>query len=331
MKGLYSLFLVLFFILIAFFGVHIIGLRTVFGVVIPYAALAVFIVGLVYRVVRWSTSPVPFRIPTTCGQQKSLNWIKPGNLESPHNLPGVLGRMALEVLCFRSLFRNTKADIKDGRIVYGGNKWLWLFALAFHWSFLMIILRHLRFFMEPVPVFVYALESIDGLMQVGVPVLYMTDGVFLTAVTYLFLRRVVIPQVRYISLAADYFPLFLLMAIGATGALMRYIPSLKVDLVGVKELAIGLFAFRPVVPPAIGSIFFIHLFLVCILLTYFPVSKLVHMGGVFLSPTRNLANNNRARRHRNPWDYPVSVHTYEEWEDEFRDLMRDAGMPLEKE
>ena len=45
----------------------------------------------------------------------------------------------------------------------------------------------------------------------------------------------------------------------------------------------------------------------------------MHMGGVFLSPTRNLANNSRSRRHVNPWNYPVKTHTYAEWEEEFRD------------
>jgi nitrate reductase gamma subunit len=112
---------------------------------------------------------------------------------------------------------------------------------------------------------------------------------------------------------------------------MRYIPGLKVNLVAVKELTTGLFGLNPSVPDGIGSIFFIHLFLVAVLLAYFPVSKLMHMGGVFLSPTRNLANNNRFRRHANPWDYPVEGHSYEEWEDEFRDLMKEAGMPVDKE
>ena len=79
-----------------------------------------------------------------------------------------------------------------------------------------------------------------------------------------------------------------------------------------------------------GAWFFVHLALVSTLAAYFPFSKLVHMGGVFLSPTRNLANNNRMKRHINPWNYPVKVHTYEEWEDEFRDKIVAAGMPLEK-
>jgi len=68
-----------------------------------------------------------------------------------------------------------------------------------------------------------------------------------------------------------------------------------------------------------------------VLLAYFPFSKLMHAPGVFLSPTRNLANDSRAKRHINPWSYPVKVHTYEEYEDEFRDAMKEAGLPVEKE
>ncbi|MHC4825543.1 MAG: hypothetical protein ACYTEY_03190 [Planctomycetota bacterium] len=55
------------------------------------------------------------------------------------------------------------------------------------------------------------------------------------------------------------------------------------------------------------------------------------MPGVFLSPTRNLANSNRRVRHVNPWDYPVKVHTYEEYEDELREKMVGAGLPVERQ
>ena len=55
------------------------------------------------------------------------------------------------------------------------------------------------------------------------------------------------------------------------------------------------------------------------------------MAGVFMSPTRNLTANTREVRHVNPWNHPVPVHTYQEYEDEFRERMRDAGLPLEKE
>ena len=93
----------------------------------------------------------------------------------------------------------------------------------------------------------------------------------------------------------------------------------------------GIISFHPVIPQGIGVLFYIHLFLVSILLAYFPFSKLMHAPGLFLSPTRNLANDSRARRHINPWGYPVKVHTYEEYEDEFRDAMKEAGVPVERE
>jgi len=146
---------------------------------------------------------------------------------------------------------------------------------------------------------------------------------------YLLLRRILLPQVRYISLAADFFPLFLIIAIAVSGIMMRYF--IKVDIVKVKEFAMGLVTFRPAIPEGIGVIFYVHLFLVCTLLAYFPFSKLMHLGGIFMSPTRNLANNSRAERHVNPWNYPVHVHTYEEYEEDFREKMIEAGLPVEKE
>jgi len=305
------------------------GVTFFFGVVIPYVALATFIFGVVYRVLLWARSPVPFRIPTSCGQQKSLSWIKSSELDNPHNNFWVMARMALEVLLFRSLFRNTKTERRDQKLVYGEDLWLWIAALAFHYTFLVIFIRHFRFFVEPVPFFVNWLQAVDGFMEIGVPTLFVSGLVALGAVTYLFLRRVYISHVRYISLPSDYFVLLLIMGIVSSGLLMRHF--YKVDILSVKVMVTGLLSFNPVVPEGIGLIFYIHLLLVCALLMYFPFSKLTHMAGIFMSPTRNLANNSRARRHINPWNYPVKVHTYEEWEDEFRDLMKDAGMPLEKE
>lgn len=324
----FSFFAVVVLVLIAYAGVQL-NLQVLFGVIVPYAAILIFIIGFVSRVVKWGKSPVPFRIPTTCGQQKSLPWIRHSKLENPSGSAGVIGRMILEVFLFRSLFRNLKSELHDGRVTYGSNKWLWLGGLAFHVSFFTVLIRHLRFFMERVPVFVNQIDSLDGFMQVGVPHLLLSGVVLVAAGTYLFLRRVFNPQARYISLAADYFALFLIIGIGLTGIIMRYIT--KVDVVRVKELTMGLVSMHMSVPDGIGTVFFMHLFLISVLLVYFPFSKLMHLGGVFLSPTRNLANNSRAVRHVNPWNYPVKVHTYEEYEEEFREKMKSAGIPVEKE
>ena len=305
-------------------------LNTLLAIVIPYIALAIFVTGFVYRIILWARSPVPFHIPTVCGQQKSLPWIKNDETESPSTTVGVIWRMALEVLLFKSLFRNDRAElVGPGRALYRGNRLLWLGGLIFHWSLLVILLRHLKLFFEPVPLFITVLQNIDGLFLVSTPTLLMTDVFILSSLVYLFLRRIVDPQIRYISLFSDYFPLLLLLGIAISGLLMRHF--FRVDLLEVKRFALGILSFSPFVPKGLGVIFYVHLFLVSALLTYFPFSKLMHMGGVFMSPTRNLRNDSRARRHINPWSYPVKVHTYGEWEDEFKDAIKEAGLPLEKE
>jgi len=346
---LFSLVVVSILVLIPWVGVWAFDLRYFFGIIVPYAAVATFIVGIIIRVIGWARSPNPFRIPTTAGQQKTLPWIKQNKIDNPSGTIGVIIRMALEVLLFRSLFRNMRLEFREGpKLAYEWEKWLWIAALAFHYSFLVVLLRHLRFFTEPIPAFVHLIETLDGLFEIGiapfagfaVPGILISGFILIAALTYLFLRRLYISQTRYISLPADYFPLFLIIGIAATGILMRYMGVfmqfiLKVDwfsvqVVNVKELAMGLVTFNPKIPDGIGTIFFIHLFLVSILIAYFPFSKLVHMAGIFLSPTRNLANNNRAVRHINPWDYPVHVHSYDEYEDEFREKMVEVGLPVEK-
>jgi len=241
--------------------------NTLFVIGIPYIALAVFVAGFIYRIILWAKSPVPFHIPTVCGQQKSLPWIKNDKTESPSSSWGVFWRMALEVLFFRSLFRNDRAElVGKERALYRGNRLLWLGGLAFHWSFLIILLRHLKLF---------------------------------------------------------------LLGTAMSGILMRHL--YRVDLLEIKRFTLGILNFSPIIPKDVGIIFYMHLFLVSALLTYFPFSKLMHLGGIFMSPTRNLKNDSRERRHINPWSHPVKVHTYAEWEDEFRDAVKEAGLPMERE
>jgi len=338
---LFSFCAVLLVVLIPWIGVGALDLRVLFGIIVPYAAMATFFVGITVRVIGWARSPSPFRIPTTAGQQWSLPWIKHSRIDNPKGTAGVIVRMIFEVLTFRSLFRNTRLEYRmaeDGpKADYEWEKWLWLAALVFHYSFLVIFIRHFRLFIEQVPGFVQVLNSLDGFMQMGVlpipglnvPEVYLTDMLVMLALTYLFVRRIYIPQIRYISLPADYFPLFLLLGLGFTGILMRYF--LRVDITAVKELAVGLFKFHPKSPEGIGVIFYIHLFIISVLIAYFPFGKLMHFAGIFLSPTRNLSNNSRIKRHVNPWNYPVKYHTYEEYEDDFREKMIEAGLPVDKQ
>ncbi len=322
--------------LIAWAGVAL-GLEGLFGIVIPYLAIAIFIVGFVYKILSWTRSPVPFRITTTAGQHKSLPWLNYARIDNPSSGFAVVIRMALEILTFRSLFRNTRMKLREGgKLAYQLEVFLWVGALAFHYAFLTVLIRHTRFFTEPVPFFVQLIEKVDSFFRVeilydavqfGVPGIYLSGFVLLAAVTYLALRRIFISNVKYISLVSDFFPLFLIIGIAFTGILMRYVT--KVDIAAAKALTMGLVTFRWTIPEGLGAVFYIHLFFVSVLLAYFPFSKLMHLGGVFLSPTRNMTGDTRARRHVNPWNQPVPVHTYEEYEDDFREKMVEAGLPVD--
>jgi nitrate reductase gamma subunit len=306
------------------------GMTWFFGVFVPYAALLVFLIGVAFKLFDWVKSPVPFRIPTTCGQEKSFPWIKHAKFDNPSDTKGVIVRMLLEVLLFRSLFRNTKNEIREGRLSFNLEIWLWLFALIFHYSFLAVLVRHLRFFLEPVPAAISFLETIDGILQIGLPVIMLSGFTLFAGVLFLFVRRLVIPQMRYISLAADYFPLLVIGVIAFTGIWMRYFG--KMDITAVKEFTMGLATFHPAsLPETVGGVFYVHIFFVSVLFMYFPFSKLMHAGGVFLNPTRNLANNNRVKRHINPWNPDLKFVTYEDYENEFREKMIEAGLPVEKE
>jgi len=339
---MFPLVAVVFLMLLSYVGAQVMGLQYLFGVVIPYVALITFIVFFARRVMCWARSAVPFRIPTTCGQQKTLSWIEPNWIDNPTSKFGVLIRMILEVFLFRSLFRNTSMSFHKTdtgvRIAYRWEIWLWVAALAFHYSFLTVLVRHMRFFLEPVPYCIQIVEQLDSffriefvspVIEVGLPGIFLSGLVLLAAVTFLLLRRVFGPKVKYISLAADFFPLFLIMGIALTGILMRYFT--KVDVVKVKELTMGLATFHMGIPEGgLGALFFVHMFFVCILVAYIPFSKLMHMGGVFLSPTRNLANNSRMKRHINPWNPKVKFHTYDEYEDDFREKIGEQMMKLQK-
>lgn len=235
---------------------------TVFFTALAYLALATFWLGLGYRVWTWVETPVPLKIPTT---------------PAPKTLPGVVARMVGEVLIFRSLFASSRA--------------LWLGGWAFHGALLLILLRHLRYFLYPVPEWMLTLQPSGVLAGI----------VFLIAAAYLFLRRIVLLPVRSMSLLSDYFALLLLTSIAATGLWMKFVQP--VNLLAVKAFILGLVTLTPAPVPD-DALFLVHFALVLVLVAYFPFSQLLHAGGIFFSPTRNQRDDARLRRYVNPWGNP---------------------------
>lgn len=326
----YSILIFILMIIVAISGTEAFGFYSLFTIFIPYISFFIFLSGFIYRILKWASSPVPFHIPTVSGQQKSLPWIAPDNTDSPYTTGGVIKRLALDILFFRPLLRNEKVELEAPyRLLFKPSILLWLGAMSFHWSFLIIVLRHSRLFLEPVPSIIVFLQRLDSVLQGLFPIIYISDIFILASLSYLFIRRIIYPQIKYISICSDYFVLLMIFGIAASGVIMRLI--FKVDLMQVKQWIMGIVSLKPVNLRGINVIFYIHLFFVSIFIAYFPFSKLMHMPGIFLSPTKNLKNTSRNERHINPWDYPVKVHTYEEYEEEFRESMKDVGLPLEKE
>ncbi len=275
-----ALAFVLAILVVVYIGVEILPLDFFFGGILPYIAIAIFIVGFIYRIYKWAQSPVPFRIPTTAGQQKSLDFIKQNKIENPSSKGGVFVRMALEVLVFRSLFRNSKAEVTDkGDIVYQWEKMVMAVCSVLPLGLLPDRVPSFKIFTDPVPGAVQLWEKIDGAFWVDLQQIYLTGFILLLGITGLFIRRIYLDKVRYISLVNDFFPLFLIMGIAITGLTMRYLTH--ADITAIKELAMGLVTFHPVVADNISIMFWFHLTLVCTLLIYFPASKLMHAGGIF--------------------------------------------------
>ena len=101
------------------------------------------------------------------------------------------------------------------------------------------------------------LSQLDGAFQVGTPALYISDVVVLGALLYLTARRFRNPEVRYVSLPIDYLALFLLLGIVISGLLIRFVA--RADVVAIKQFALALAVFHPVVTNDITTMFLVHL------------------------------------------------------------------------
>jgi nitrate reductase gamma subunit len=224
-----------------------------------YFAAFVFVSGVVFKIAQYARTPAPLKIPTT---------------PAPTTRSGVVFRMTREVVLFESLFR--------------GNKWTWIFGWIFHFGLLLVTLRHLRYFIEPVwfPIQLVQPFGIYGGMAMVV------------GLAGLWARRYLVDRVRYISSPSDHLILALLVLIGCSGLLMKFV--FHTDVVEIKSFFLGLYAFD-IKPLPADPLLLLHLFLVATLLTIFPYSKLLHAPGLFFSPTRNQVDNPREVRHLAPW------------------------------
>jgi nitrate reductase gamma subunit len=232
---------------------------SIFYAALFYLATALLVGGVALRIRLYARTPQPLKIP-----------IPP----APTTRGGVALRMLLEVTLFRALFRS--------------NKWIWLFGWMFHVALLLVLLRHLRYFTEPVWGWV-------ALMQ---PFGHYAGFAMVAGLAGLWARRFLVDRVRYISSPSDHLMLALLVAIAASGLAMKYVAH--TDIVAMKAFFLGLMVFDWQELPA-DPVLLVHLALVAALMLVFPVSKLLHAPGIFFSPTLNQVDDARERRHVAGW------------------------------
>ena len=149
-----------------------------------YAATAILVAGLAWRIRLYAGTPAPLKIPTT---------------PAPTTGTGVALRLVREVVFFESLF---KASL-----------WTWLFGWMFHAGLALVLARHLRYFTDPVWAWVAFIQPFG--VYAGFAMLAGLAG--------LWARRLFVDRIRYISTPSDHLMLALLIAIAASGLAMKYV------------------------------------------------------------------------------------------------------------
>lgn len=234
-------------------------LLSVFYVTASYVAVTVFTVGLLSKLYGYAVTPSPLKIPTT---------------PQPTTEAGVIVKNVIGISTFANLYR--------------GNRWTWIGGYALHVILLFVLMRHLRYFHDPVWPAVSFFQTFGIWAGMALP----------APLVYLMVRRTAVDRVAYISSTADYLILALLLLIGLSGISLKLLAH--TDVVLIKQFCLGLILFSPVNIPT-HSVFLIHFTLVLTLAVYFPFSKLLHVGGIFFSPTMTQVDNPREVKHVNPW------------------------------
>jgi nitrate reductase gamma subunit len=234
-------------------------------VYLPYLCTGIFLLGMGMKAFIWLKTPVPLRVVTT---------------PAPRSRLGVIGRLIGDLLWFPNLFNSDKL--------------LWGAGFLFHLALWIVLLRHLRYFLYPVPLGVKEIQTLGLYAGYLIPL----------PVAFLLARRLLLDRILYISILGDYVALFLLLAITVSGILLQLF--FRTYVIDVKDMLLGLIHFQPRIS-SVHWLFVVHFLSVLTLLTYFPFSKLLHAGGLVFSPTR-YERANFEKRSVNPWDYPAVYH-----------------------
>jgi len=164
-----------------------------------------------------------------------------GYAPSPPFTPRLVMKVAGDIL-FLSRLLNT-------------NDLLWIGEWLFHCTFVLVVLRHLVFFLSPVPGWVAFLQPF---------------GIFagyLLPLSLIYILTVKLNREEGYFPSYNFFLLILLLLLSMTGILLRTV--FKADLVAVKGFVVGILRLSPQSVP-LDFLFVIHFSLVLVFIFYVP-------------------------------------------------------------
>jgi len=227
-------------------------ITSVWGV---YLALAVFIIGMGWRVYEWATTP------------KSA--VRLGMFPKPATKFGRLVKMLKD-----TLFAPQSARIEPV---------MWAFAFAFHVAALGAFVGHGRLIAEfPILPELLGEEGMNAFAALSGSI----AGILMLVGVLFWIGRRTFGPYKNLSVPEDFLLLFLLLGVIVMGDHMRFVYGDIVHAATYREWFGSLLAFKPAFPAEllagnVGISLGTHMLFTDLFLIYFPFSKLVHTIGAF--------------------------------------------------
>lgn len=221
--------------------------------IMVYLAVAIFILGMGYRVYQWAQSP--------------KTRIKTGVFPKPEGWAVRGFKVGIDTFFFPQVKKVDRS--------------IWVFTILFHFALLGAFVGHLRLFHEFTPLLnLLGPKGMDrfALWSGGVMGILLIVGLL-----YYFFRRLGSPY-KEISVPEDFILLFLLILVVVMGDHMRFLG--KIHAADYRNYFQSLIALRPSFPPALADsstrwALDVHVLFANLLLIFFPFSKLVHVIAAF--------------------------------------------------
>ncbi len=209
-----------------------------------YVAATILLIGLAARILQFLRDPSPLR------QSHQPN--------SEERRAVTAARFAADLTLFRNTFFTDRIQ--------------WIFSAFFHFGLLLVVVRHLRYAIEPNWV-----GPLWKLIILAQPLGLYGGLVMMAGTAGFWARRLLAKEIRQTTTLTDHYMLGLFLLIPLAGYVNNIVHT---DVIAVKEFFLGLVRLKWSNLPA-DSMLLTHLWLVAVLMVSLPFSQLLHLAGVF--------------------------------------------------